>query len=143
MNRRTILLVEDNEDDVELARYALGLCRVPTQVVAMPTGEAALAYLRRARGDDGEEPRPDLVLLDLQLPGISGLEVLRRVRAEPDIRRTLIVVLTTSDDHRDITASYDLGVNSYIRKPVDLGAFTAVVDQLGSYWLQTNTSPPL
>lgn len=143
MNRRTILLVEDNEDDVELARYALGRCRVPTQVVAMPTGEAALEYLRRAQTDGGEEPRPDLVLLDLQLPGISGLEVLRRVRAEADIRRTLIVVLTTSDDYRDIAASYDLGVNSYIRKPVDLGAFTAVVDQLGSYWLQTNTSPPL
>jgi two-component system, response regulator len=142
MNRRTILLVEDNEDDVELARYALGRCRVPTEVVAMPTGEAALEYLRRPRTGVGEDRRPDLVLLDLQLPGISGLEVLRRVRAEPDIRRTLIVVLTTSDDQRDITASYDLGVNSYIRKPVDLGAFTAVVDQLGSYWLQTNTSPP-
>jgi two-component system, response regulator len=142
MNRRTILLVEDNEDDVELARYALGRCRVPTEVVAMPSGEAALEYLRRSRTGVGEDRRPDLVLLDLQLPGISGLEVLRRVRAEPDIRRTLIVVLTTSDDQRDITASYDLGVNSYIRKPVDLGAFTAVVDQLGSYWLQTNTSPP-
>lgn len=142
MNRRTILLVEDSEDDTELACYALAKCRVPVNVVALSTGEAALEYLAQAAEGVESKPRPDLVLLDLQLPGISGLEVLRRMRAKPDIRRTLVVMLTTSDDDQDICASYDLGVNSYIRKPVELGAFSAVLDELSAYWLETNTRPP-
>lgn len=142
MTRRTILLVEDSPDDVELARYALGRCRVANHVVVSHSGEEALAYLIRA-GDDETVPRPDLVLLDLQLPGMSGLEMLRRVRALPDIRRTLVVVLTTSDEEADVVASYDLGANSYIRKPVDLAEFTNVMDQLGAYWLRTNTCPPV
>lgn len=142
MNRQTILLVEDSEDDTELACYALAKCRVPVNVVALPTGEAALDYLTEAMEGAVSKPRPDLMLLDLQLPGISGLEVLRRMRAHPEIRRTLVVMLTTSDDERDICASYDLGANSYIRKPVELSAFSAVLDQLSAYWLQTNTCPP-
>ena len=143
MNRRTILLVEDSEDDIELACYALARASVPTEVVTMRSGEAAMDYLEQSFTDASERPRPDLVLLDLQLPGISGLETLRRVRAIPDIRRTPVIMLTTSDDDRDIRASYDLGVNSYIRKPLDLADFTAMINQLSVYWLQTNTRPPL
>lgn len=143
MNRQTILLVEDSEDDIELAHYALGKSRVPVDVVTMRNGEAALEYLMEAAEGAESKPQPDLVLLDLQLPGISGLEVLRRMRAKPDTRRMLVVMLTTSDHDRDVCASYDLGVNSYIRKPLDLAAFTEVIDQLSVYWLQTNTRPPL
>lgn len=143
MNRQTILLVEDSEDDIELAHYALGKSRVPVDVVTVRNGEAALDYLMEAAEGAESKPQPDLVLLDLQLPGISGLEVLRRMRAKPDTRRMLVVMLTTSDHDRDICASYDLGVNSYIRKPLDLAAFTEVIDQLSVYWLQTNTKPRL
>lgn len=143
MSRRTILLVEDSEDDIELACYALSRATISAEVVTVRSGEAALEYLDRACASDDAKQRPDLVLLDLQLPGISGLEMLRRVRAKPDIRRTPVVMLTTSDDDRDIRASYDLGVNSYIRKPVDLADFTAMIDRLSVYWLQTNTRPPL
>lgn len=143
MSRRTILLVEDSEDDIELACYALSRATISAEVVTVRSGEAALEYLDRACASEDAKQRPDLVLLDLQLPGISGLEMLRRVRAKPDIRRTPVVMLTTSDDDRDIRASYDLGVNSYIRKPVDLADFTAMIDRLSVYWLQTNTRPPL
>lgn len=142
MNRPTILLVEDSEDDVELAAYAFKRSRLTPTLVTQSTGEAALDYLKRIGG--GDSPRPDLVLMDLQLPGMSGLEVLRRMRAdEPGIRRLPVVMLTTSDDPRDIAASYDLGANSYIRKPLDLADFSTVIDRLGEYWLQTNTRPPV
>lgn len=143
MTQPTILLVEDSEDDVELARYALERCRIANRVVVASSGEQALSYLSPAPESGAEEPHPNLVLLDLQLPGISGLEVLRRIRENPTLRRLLVVALTTSDDQRDIVASYDLGVNSYIRKPVDLAEFTQVIDQLGAYWLSTNTSSPV
>jgi two-component system response regulator len=143
MSRPTILLVEDSIDDVELAEYALARCRVANQVVVASSGEQALNYLFGKEGGDKDGTYPDLVLLDLQLPGISGLEVLRRIRQDPALRRLLVVALTTSDDQRDIVASYDLGVNSYIRKPVDLAEFTTVIDQLGAYWLVTNTGSPV
>lgn len=143
MSRPTILLVEDSADDVELAEYALARCRVANQVVVASSGEQALNYLLGKADNDKGNKQPDLILLDLQLPGISGLEVLRRIRENPELRRLLVVALTTSDDKRDIMASYDLGVNSYIRKPVDLAEFTSVIDQLGAYWLMTNTGSPV
>ncbi len=144
MNGRTILLVEDNADDVELALYALSKCPVPNQIVVVRSGEEALDYIFGARAYAGRDPdeRPALVLLDLKLPGIDGTGVLERLRASPAGRRVPVVILTTSDHEEDIMRSYDLGVNSYIRKPVALAAFTDVVNQLGLYWLVTNTASP-
>jgi len=141
MTRPTILLVEDSPDDVELAEYALARCRAANQVIVANSGERALDYLQEKSAE--KEGLPALVLLDVQLPGISGLEVLRRIRQSPTLRRLQVVALTTSDDDRDIVASYDLGVNSYIRKPLDLAEFTAVIDQVGTYWLTTNTKSPV
>lgn len=142
--KKEILLVEDNEDDVELALHAFQKCRMDKDVVVVRDGEAALDYLfrqgeyvARTGGD------PMLILLDLNLPGVSGLEVLRRVKDDPNTRRVPVVVLTTSTEHLDVLGSYDLGANSYIRKPPELSSFNGIVDQLSAYWLVANTPPPL
>lgn len=137
---QTILLVEDNADDVELTVHAFGQSQVATDIVVARDGEEALAYLFATEADAHELPA--LMLLDLKLPGMSGLDVLRRVRGTDGTRRLPVVILTTSDDERDIINGYNLGVNSYIRKPVDFGAFRGVVDQLGLYWLAINTPSP-
>lgn len=144
MERAKILLVEDNDDDVELTVHAFQRSRVANEIIVLRDGEAALDYLFARGAYDGREreEHPALVLLDLKLPGISGLEVLRDLRAHEETRRIPIVILTTSDDEADIVKGYNLGVNSYIRKPVGFDAFTKVVDQLGLYWLVTNTPPP-
>lgn len=140
---RTILLVEDNADDVELAMYALERARTDNEVVVARDGEEALDYLFRTGAFAQRDAMPPaLVLLDLKLPGIDGLAVLRRLRATADTRRIPVVVLTTSDDRADIMASYELGVNSYICKPVDFGVFTGVMDQVSRYWLSLNQPPP-
>ncbi|PWC35582.1 response regulator [Azospirillum sp. TSO22-1] len=144
MDQHKILLVEDNADDVELTLHAFRASRVANEVVVMRDGETALDYLFGTGAYAGRDVRdlPALVLLDLKLPGIGGIEVLRALRARPETRRVPVVVLTTSDETTDVGGCYDLGVNSYIRKPVAFDAFNDVVNQLGLYWLVTNTPPP-
>lgn len=140
---QTILLVEDNDDDVELTVHAFRKSQLGSEIVVVHDGEEALDYLFRRKVEGGDEHElPAVMLLDLKLPGISGLDVLRRVRGADETRRMPVVILTTSDDENDIINGYNLGVNSYIQKPVDFQAFTGVVDQLGLYWLTVNTPSP-
>lgn len=143
MSAQTILLVEDNADDVELTMHAFRKSRMANELVVARTGEEALDYMFSTGDWAGREhDLPALMLLDLKLPGIGGLDVLRRVREREATRRMPVVILTTSDDEHDIVAGYNLGVNSYIRKPVDFIDFTQVVGQLGLYWLVVNTPAP-
>lgn len=144
MTRGVILLVEDNPSDIALTRRALGKNGINAPLVVAEDGQEALNYLfgtGERSGDVIADP-PAVVLLDLNLPRISGLEVLRRMRAEPRTRRIPVVILTSSNEEQDIAAGYDLGTNSYIRKPVDFNRFAETVGQLGLYWLVTNESPP-
>jgi two-component system response regulator len=143
MKNKAILLVEDNPSDVDLARRALKKGRIANELVVAEDGEEALAYLFGDRPRSGQIlGLPALMLLDLKLPKIPGLEVLRRVRADSRTRRLPVVILTTSIEERDLSAGYDLGVNSYIRKPVDFKQFTRCMEQLGLYWLVLNEPPP-
>ena len=130
-----ILLVEDNPDDEALALRALRK-QGRTEVVVVRDGQEAVDYL------SGDAELPRLILLDLHLPRLSGLEVLQFLRAQGRTRLLPVVVLTTSDADRDRLESYQLGANSYIRKPIDYFAFTEIVKQLSEYWLGTNLPPP-
>ena len=144
MDTRVILLVEDNPDDEALTLRALKKNNIHNEVVVARDGAEALDYLF-AEGRHAGRPAdksPELVLLDLKLPKIDGLEVLRRIRSEPLTRRLAVVILTSSNEERDIVAGYDLGANSYIRKPVDFNQFMEAVRQLGVYWLVLNVPPP-
>ncbi|HYO46892.1 MAG TPA: response regulator [Gemmatimonadota bacterium] len=138
-----ILLVEDTEDDIELTRRALKKNNLTNPLVVARDGQEALDYLL---GNGTAQPDPDdlpaIVLLDLQLPKIDGLEVLRRLRAEPRTRLLPIVILTSSREERDLIEGYTNGANSYIRKPVDFHQFSEAVRQLGLYWLVLNETPP-
>ena len=144
MNDRSILLVEDNPDDVKLTLHALKKCNIANKVVVTCDGVDALDYLFGAGAYAGRDvsDQPAVILLDLKLPKIDGLEVLRRMRADSRTRRLPVVVLTSSREEQDIVASYDLGANSYIRKPVDFEQFVAAVHQLGLYWLLLNETAP-
>ncbi|WP_246756524.1 response regulator [Bradyrhizobium diazoefficiens] len=139
---KRILLVEDNPKDEALTRRALERHNFQAAVVVARDGAEALNYLL---GSDGTPAGalPQLVLLDLKLPKIDGLEVLRRIRANETTRLLPVVILTSSVEERDILEGYRLGTNSYVRKPVDFVAFTEAVRQLGLYWLLLNTMPPL
>jgi len=143
MTDQTILLVEDNEDDVELALHALHRGRVPSRVVTVPNGERALDYLFRTGpyADRDPDEMPALVLLDIKLPGISGFDVLRHLRGDRDTRTIPAVMLTASEDESDVVKCYELGANSYICKPLDLAHFSAVVDEIGLHWLTANRPP--
>ncbi len=137
-----ILLVEDNPDDVELTLRALRGRNLANRVKVVADGVQALEYLRPE--DDAHPPDdgyPKLVLLDLKLPRLDGLEVLRRLKASPATRTIPVVVLTSSREERDLIESYKLGANSYIVKPVDFEQFTAAVGELGFYWLLLNKVP--
>lgn len=139
-----ILLVEDSPDDVELTRRALQKNKIRNPLIVVPDGAAALDFLF-SEGEYAERPQedlPHLVLLDLQLPKIGGLEVLRRVRADPRTALLPVVILTSSAEERDLVEGYRLGANSYIRKPVDFDQFTEAVRELGLYWLVLNTPAP-
>ncbi len=138
MNDKTILLVEDNSDDQVLVMRAFKKSNFMDKVVVVRDGAAALDYLF-AR-DPGE--MPGVVLLDLKLPKVNGLEVLQRLRADERTQFLPVVMLTSSDEERDINASYDLGINSYICKPVDFVRFAEAVRRLGVYWLALNVAPP-
>ena len=132
MGKPRILLVEDNDDDVELAVEALGGVDSPYDIVIAKDGAQALQYLQ------GPMELPDLVLLDLKLPKVTGIEVLAEIRAHPQTRRLVVVVLTSSDHDTDLARCYDLGANSYVNKPLDFGKFRDTIGTLGHYWLQIN-----
>ena len=135
-----ILLVEDNPDDVELTLRAFRTSKILNEIVVASDGVEALDYLLATGSHAGRDPKllPEVVLLDLKLPKISGLDVLKRMRAEEKTRRIPVVVLTSSNEERDILSSYDLGANSFVRKPVDFAEFVEAARQLGLYWLVTN-----
>jgi two-component system response regulator len=136
MNDKTILLVEDNPDDVALTRRALDKHKLANRLVIARDGVEALDYLLDEAGT-----LPEVVLLDLKLPRMDGLELLRQVRANPRTRHVPVVVLTSSDEERDVIASYSLGANGYVRKPVDFEQFLEAARQLGLYWLVLNKVP--
>jgi CheY-like chemotaxis protein len=143
MGKPLILLVEDNPDDEALTLRALRKSNVANEVVVARDGVEALDYLFATGTHEGRDPgaMPQVVLLDLKLPRVDGLEVLRRMRADDRTRFLPVVVLTTSTEQKDIVDSYNLGANSYIRKPVDFVQFSESVQQLGLYWLLLNVSP--
>ncbi len=139
-----ILLVEDNPDDEALTLRALAKNRVANPVVVVRDGAEALDWLLREGVHAGRDPEtvPQVVLLDLNLPKIDGLEVLRRVRADPRTRLLPVVILTSSQEEQDLVRGYGLGANSYIRKPVDYDQFVEAVGRLGVYWLVLNRPAP-
>jgi two-component system, response regulator len=135
-----IVLVEDNEDDIVLTRRALSRNKIGNPLVIARDGAEALELLLGANGDS---INPAIILLDLQLPKVDGLSVLKRLRADPRTSLTPIVVLTSSKAEQDVIAGYNLRANSYIRKPVDFDQFTEAVRQIGMYWLLLNEPPPV
>jgi two-component system response regulator len=139
-----ILLVEDNPDDEALTLRALRKNNIGNEVVVAHDGAEALDYLFATRVHSGRDisELPQIVLLDLNLPKVDGLGVLRRIRGDARTKRLPVVILTSSKEERDLVESYDLGANSYVRKPVDFTAFVEAVRQLGLYWLVLNESPP-
>ncbi|GMQ89298.1 MAG: response regulator [Gammaproteobacteria bacterium] len=143
MESKTILLVEDNPDDEALTLRALKRNNILNEVIVAHDGAEALDYLFARGMYSGRETGklPELVLLDLKLPKVDGLEVLRRIREDESTKRLAVVILTSSNEERDIVAGYDMGANSYIRKPVDFNQFMEAVRQLGVYWLVLNVSP--
>ena len=128
-----ILLVEDSPDDADLTMDALRDGRVRNRITHVEDGMQAMAYLRR-EGKYADAPRPDLILLDLNLPRKSGREVLAEVKQDPDLRRIPVVIMTSSDDEKDILAAYNLYVNCYVTKPVDLDQFIGVVKSIEQFW---------
>jgi len=143
-NKSIILLVEDNPDDEALTIRALKKNHIANPVVVVRDGAEALDYIFAQRQHQGRNPNdlPTLILLDLKLPKVDGLEVLRRLRSDPLTHLIPVVVLTTSNEERDMLESYSLGANSYVLKPVDFNQFNIAVGQLGMYWLLLNQNPP-
>jgi two-component system, response regulator len=144
MREPLIVLVEDNADDEELTLRALAKSRIANRVAVVRDGEDALDYFftRGKHADRDPHDPPMLVLLDLKLPKIDGLEVLRALRSDERTKLIPIVVLTSSAEERDLVRSYGLGANSYVRKPVDFVQFADAIQQLGMYWLVINQPPP-
>ena len=144
MNAKTILLVEDNPSDVGLTQRALEKSRIANELAVAEDGQEALEYLFDVDPLTGLylNELPALILLDLKLPKVDGLQVLRQIRADDHTSRLPVVILTTSSEEDDIAQSYDLGANSYIRKPVDFNQFVQAVQHLGLYWLVLNEPAP-
>ncbi len=144
MNDRIILLVEDNPDDVELTLLSLKQHKIYNEVVVVRDGAEALDYLfaTGAYADRDRSVMPAVILLDLKLPKIDGLEVLRRLRADERTKHLLVVILTSSKEEQDMLDGYKLGAISYVRKPIDFNQFSDAVKQLGLYWLLLNELPP-
>jgi len=140
---KVILLVEDNPDDQELALLAFKEANITSKIITCSDGEEALDYLFATGmyADRDVRIMPEVMLLDLKLPKVDGFEVLKRVREDPRTKLLPVVVLTTSSEQKDLIESYQLGTNSYIRKPVDFSKFIEFAQQFGSYWLGLNESP--
>ena len=145
MKSKTILLIEDNISDVELAKRALQKGKIRSELVVASDGQEALDYLfgRGVYAGRDISDIPALTLLDLKLPKISGLEVLLRIRSEKTTRRMPVVILSSSHEEQDVAAGYDLGVNSYLRKPTDFQQFVQGIEHVGTYWLSLNEPPPI
>jgi CheY-like chemotaxis protein len=145
MTDKIILLVEDNPSDEALALRALKKNKLTNEVVVAHDGVEALDYLFRTGNHAGRDPNqiPAMVLLDLNLPKINGVEVLRRIRTDSRTRLLPVIVLTSSLEERDVAHSYANGANSYVRKPVDFVQFVEVMRQLGLYWLDLNVTAPI
>jgi two-component system response regulator len=141
---RVILLVEDNAHDEALTLRALQKNHIPNRVVVARDGKEALEYLFGEGAYAGRDPdaMPELILLDLKLPKMGGLEVLQHIRRDPRTRLLPVVILTSSKQENDLVAGYGSGANSYVRKPVDFNEFLEAVRQLGVYWLTINQTPP-
>jgi two-component system response regulator len=143
MNNRSILLVEDNRDDVELTVMALSEAKITNPVVVARNGVEALDYLFGTGAHAGRDvaDQPVVVLLDIKLPLLNGLDVLKRMRGDERTRRTPVVMLTSSTEQTDIATTYELGANSYVRKPVEFEGFVTAARQLGLYWTVLNNPP--
>ncbi len=139
-----ILLVEDSQADIDLTLHAFRSARLSNGVKVCRTGEEALDYLFR-RGDysGGVHQLPDMILLDIKLPGIDGLEVLREIKRTPVLRRIPVVILTSSAEETDRVTGYEIGANSYLVKPVRFDEFLEVARKVGNYWVTLNVAPPL
>jgi two-component system response regulator len=139
-----IVLIEDNPDDEALALKALKKANIMNKIVVLRDGAQAADYLFGGKGQGGLEgqPLPAVVLLDIKLPKIDGLEILRRLRANPRTQYLPVVILTSSNEERDLLRGYELRANSYVRKPVDFTQFSEAVRQLGLYWVLLNEAPP-
>jgi two-component system response regulator len=141
---KAILPIEDNPSDIGLTKRALERGRIANEIIVAEDGQEALDYLfctGRHAGRDATD-LPAIALLDLKLPKISGLEVLRKIREDARTRRLPVVILTTSREEKDLAAGYDGGANSYVVKPVDFKHFQQAIEQLGLYWLVINEAPP-
>ncbi|MFZ3339873.1 MAG: response regulator [Terriglobales bacterium] len=143
-DRLDILLVEDNQDDMELALHALQRGKVANRIFVVRDGEEALDFLfcRGPFADRSFDHPPKLVLLDLKLPKVDGMEVLKHLKGDPRTQKIPVVMMTSSKEERDLVSGYSLGVNSYIQKPVDFDQFRETIKNVGLYWLVTN-QPPL
>ena len=143
MNEIEILLVEDNPDDLEMSLHALRKAKIANRVQVARDGQEALDFIF-CEGDFADrkiENAPRVILLDLKLPKVDGLEVLKRLKSDPLTRKTPVVILTSSKEQNDVIESYDLGTNSYIVKPVSLDQFVAAVQNMGMYWMLLNQPP--
>lgn len=144
MYTREIILIEDNPSDVELTRRAFKKANIANPLRHFEHGDAALEYLNSFLTEEKRlNEIPLLILLDINLPLVSGLEILRAIKTSPVLRRLLVVMLTTSSEHRDLEAAYELGANSYIIKPVDFEKFSELVAQIGMYWMVINEPPKI
>ena len=137
---RTVLVVEDSPEDFEAVARAIGSSGVDAEVRRCESGEAALDYLRRS-GEFADAPRPTIVLLDLNLPGMNGTEVVEQCKSDESLRSIPVVILTSSLDGRDVRNCYESGANSYIQKPMAHGELVAIVERIGRYWFDTVVLP--
>lgn len=144
MNHKMILLVEDNADDEALTLRALNKNKIANKISIVRDGAEALDFLFATGAHAGRDPLelPEVILLDLKLPKVDGLEVLRRIPSDPRTKMLPVVVLTSSKEDQDMIKAYSIGVNSYVRKPVDFNQFVEAIGQLGLYWLVLNEAPP-
>lgn len=136
-----ILMVEDNPADIRLTKEAFKDAKMLNNLHVVNNGEDAMAFLHR-HGNYVNTPRPDLILLDLNLPKKDGREVLAEIKKDPDLKRIPVVILTTSDDEKDVMKAYNLHVNAYIKKPVDLEQFMRIVEAVEEFWLSVVKLPP-
>lgn len=143
MKTKNILLIEDNPSDIALALRAFQKAQIVNPIVVLEDGQEALDYIfcKEKYKDRDINDSPALILLDLKLPIVNGMEILKEIRANPITRSYIVVILTSSKEDQDIFNGYEIGTNSYIRKPVDFNEFTEVIKQIGFYWLLLNESP--